>query len=102
VTDAGALGFRWRDVVVDKVGDTLTWTVDGHLLATVSSTGATLSGNNIFFGIFDINATSSTDANDHLITSIYDNIRVTVVPEPTTFALGLLAGALFLLFRRQK
>lgn len=103
VTDPGTLGFAWRDVVVQKEGTVLTWTVDGYLIATADSAGATLSGNNIFFGIFDINATSSSDPNDFLITAIYDNIRVSEVPEPTAFAL-LLAGGLGLLFgvRRRK
>jgi len=86
VTDAGVLGFAWREVEVEKSGTVLTWKVDGHLLATVDSTGATLGGNNIFFGIFDINGTSSTDPNDFLITAIYDNI-VVVVPEPSSLAL---------------
>lgn len=87
VTDPGALGFKWRDVVINKTGTILTWTIDGNLIATVDSAGATLSGNNILFGIFDINATSSTDANDHLITAIYDNIVVSTVPEPSSAAL---------------
>ncbi|MEO6036714.1 MAG: PEP-CTERM sorting domain-containing protein [Verrucomicrobiota bacterium] len=100
-TPAGAIGFRWRDVVVEKAGSILTWTVDGQLITTIDSTGATLSGNNIFFGQFDINAGSSTDPNDSLITSIYDNIRVEAVPEPSTIALSLL-GALGLICLRRK
>ena len=99
VTDPGALGFKWRDVVVDRSGNTLLWIVDGSVLATVSLTGATLSGSNIFFGIFDINATSSTDVNDQLITAIFDNISVTV-PEPSSVSL-LFLGAVALLFRRK-
>lgn len=95
-TQPGALGFKWRDVVIEKVGTILTWSVDGNLIATGDSAGATLSGDNIFFGAFDINATSSTDLNDQLITAIYDNIVVTV-PEPSTavmvgFGLTVLVG----------
>ncbi|NOS70225.1 MAG: hypothetical protein HOP33_09870 [Verrucomicrobia bacterium] len=88
VTDPGTLGFKWRDVVVQKTGTILTWSVDGNLIATGDSAAATLSGDNIFFGIFDINASSSTDVNDHLITAVYDNIVVTQVPEPTAALLG--------------
>lgn len=102
VTDAGTLGFAWRDVVVQKEGTILTWTVDGHLIATADSAGATLSGNNIFFGIFDINATSSTDPNDFLITAIYDNIQMSEVPEPTVFALVLTGGLGLLLSARRR
>jgi hypothetical protein len=72
---------------VEKSGTVLTWRADGNLLATVDSAGATLSGNNIFFGIFDINATSSSDVNDFLITAIYDNI-VVIVPEPSVAAMA--------------
>lgn len=101
VSPAGALGFAWHDVVVEKAGNILTWSIDGSLIATADSTGATLSGNNIFFGIFDINAGSSADPNDQLVTAIYDNIVVTTIPEPTSLALlGL--GGLALLARRRK
>lgn len=101
VTDPGVLGFKWRDVIVEKIGSTVTWSVDGNLIATADTTGATLSGNNIFFGIFDINATSSADANDFLITAIYDNIVVTAIPEPTSLALVGLGGLLFAARRRK-
>ena len=98
-TAAGALGFAWRDVVVERIGDSVTWTVDGYLMASLSAADATLSGDNIFFGQFDINGSSSGDANDFLITSVYDNIVVTV-PEPSVLALSAL-GALALLARRR-
>ena len=54
---------------------------------------------NIMLNHSDINATSSTDINDQLICTIFDN--VTVVPEPaTTAVLGI--GALALLRRKRK
>lgn len=70
----GAAGFAWRDVILEKVGDVVTWTIDGKLVATCQTPASFL--DNIFFGAFDINATASTDANDFLIASIFDNIRV--------------------------
>lgn len=99
-TSAGAFGFEWHDVVIEKLGQTMTWSVDGTVLATVPLEGVTLSGNNIFLGQFDINATSSIDPNDFLITSIYDNILVTQIPEPSTAVLSLF-GLAALLFRRR-
>lgn len=101
-TQAGVLGFQWRDVVIQKTGTILTWSVDGNLIATADSAGATLSGNNIFFGLFDTTATSSTDANDQLITAIYDNIVVTV-PEPSTAAmLGVGLSLVIARFRKNR
>lgn len=101
ISPAGTLGFAWHDVVIEKAGSILTWSIDGSLIATADSAGATLSGDNIFFGMFDINAGSSTDANDFLVTAIYDNIVVTAIPEPSSLALvGL--GGLALLARRRK
>ena len=101
-TLAGTLGFKWRDVIVEKVGSVLTWKVDGYTLATADSAGATLSGNNIFLGLFDINASSSPDANDFLVNAIYDNVRVTAVPEPSTVALAICGGLGSLLARRRR
>jgi autotransporter-associated beta strand protein len=83
-TTAGAVGWKWRDVVVEKNGNTITWSIDSLLLGTVNVTNVTTFSTNIFLGMFDINAGSSTDVNDLLIASIYDNVRVenidTLVP----------------------
>ncbi len=95
MTRPGAFGMAWRDVVIEKSGNTVTWTADGILLATVPIETAVFGGDNIFFGMFDINGTASTDPNDFLGTAIFDNIEVQVIPEPTTFALiGMAAGIL--------
>ncbi len=49
-TAAGAPGWAWRDVRMFKNGNTLTWSIDGKLLATVDTTTAgTLGGGNILF-----------------------------------------------------
>lgn len=99
---AGVLAFGWHDVEIEKIGSTVTWTIDGLLIATVSTNAAT-PGNNIFLGYFDTASGSSTDANDFLINAIYDNVSVTAVPEPTTIALGLMGAAgLFVAARRKK
>jgi hypothetical protein len=80
-----------------KIGNTVTWTVGGLLIATVDVTGMSgLGGSNFHLNFFDTNATSSTDPNDFLNAIIFDNVRVAAVPEPGTMAaLGLgLAAAL--------
>jgi hypothetical protein len=102
VTGDGTQGFAWREVAIDKTGNIVTWIIDGHLIGSVDASAASLSGDNIFFGTFDINASSSTDANDFLNTAIFDNI-VVAVPEPSTVALAFLGGVgLLFLARRRK
>ena len=97
-TLAGSGGMEWHQVVIDKSGTTVTWTVDSLLIATIDLTTVTLSGGDIFFGHSDTTATSSTDVNDAaLLFTLIDNIEV--VPEPATAVL-LAAGGLLILRRR--
>ncbi len=101
VTGAGETAFRWYEVTFDKIGNNISWSIDGTAIASSSLDGVSLSGDNIFFGMFDSNASSSTDPNDFLNTVIYDNIVVTV-PEPSALALGVLGlGALWFARRRK-
>jgi hypothetical protein len=83
----------WQDVVIEKIGTTVTWTVDGLLIATVPIDGITFGGEDIVFGMFDINANASTDPNDFLNATVFDNIVVQTIPEPTTLGLLAMAGA---------
>jgi hypothetical protein len=100
---AGAPGFAWHDSVISKSGDTVTWTLDGLLLASVDlTTAGTLGGQNILFNQYDINATISTDPNSPtLLFGLIDNVRV-VVPEPGTGALALLGGVMLWLRRSRR
>jgi hypothetical protein len=77
-TPVGTPGFAWRDVRIKKAGNTITWTIDGKLIATVDATSLTLGGANILFNYADFNATSSTDVDStNLLFGLIDNVRVT-------------------------
>jgi hypothetical protein len=101
-TPAGAPGFKWHTGQIMKTGNTVTYSIDGLLIATVDATSLTLSGGDIEFIQTDINATASTDANAATYEfGLFDNI-VVQVPEPTTTALGLLGLAGFFIARRHR
>jgi len=102
-TIVGSQGFEWRDVTITKIGNTVTWALDGLTIATVDLTTVTLGGNNILLNYFDTNGTVSGDPNaGSLLFGLFDNVRVTVVPEPSTLALGVIGAASFLFLRRRK
>ena len=70
----------WRAVEVRKVGDLVSWYVNGALLIDVDTTDFVepLTGNNILFGHSDINAGSSGDAlSIDLLFTLIDNVSVT-------------------------
>lgn len=101
-TLVGSLGWAWHDISILKSGNNISWSIDGLLIATVDASTVSLGGGNIHFMYSDINATSSTDVNDvNLLFGLFDNVKVTLVPEPSSLALfGL--GSLALLARRRK
>lgn len=103
-TGAGSLGWAWHDVSILIAGNSISWSIDGLLIATVDASTVALSGGNILLMYSDTNATSSTDPNDvNLLFGLYDNVRVELVPEPSVGAVmgvGLVAFVGFV--RRRK
>jgi hypothetical protein len=102
-TAAGAPAFAWHKVELLKNGNWVTYTIDNLLIATVDASAVTLGGGNILFNQYDINATSSTDANVRSLEfGLIDDVVVTQVPEPATCALGLLGLAGMWIARRNR
>lgn len=105
---AGAMGFAWRHHEVSKIGNLVTWTVDGLDLISLDLTDVdpeTLpGGENILFGYGDINASSSTDFNaQFLLFALVDNVEVNVAAaqEDADFnGDGMVDGTDFLTWQR--
>jgi len=77
---SGAPGMTWRHHEIEKLGDIITWYIDGTPLIVIDSSlwvNPNPGGTNILFGHSDINAASSTDPNsDFLLFTLVDNIEV--------------------------
>lgn len=97
-TLVGTPSFQWNDVIIEKTGATITWTVNGTLLATTSTSGfaTPTRGSNILFGQADTSVGAGTPAATFQAVdfTLIDNVRViSAVPEPTTLALLAAAAA---------
>jgi hypothetical protein len=80
-TQAGAFGFAWHKVVLKKSGNTVTWSIDDLLIATVdASTLGALGGNNFALGVSDVNTTTAKYPS--LLFTVFDNLTVTSITPP--------------------
>ncbi len=69
---AGTIGFVWREVIINKAGDTVEWFIGGLKIATI--TGASFASSNIFIGLWD--SFNSLSDNTNLSFAVFDNVRV--------------------------
>jgi hypothetical protein len=69
---AGSAGFAWREITINKLGDTVEWFLGGLKVAAISNAAAT--GSNIFIGYWD--SYSSVSDNAALSFGLADNVRV--------------------------
>ena len=71
----GAVGFAWRQVSITKIGDSVTWAIDGVTIATLEQAlGAFTTEGNIFVGYYD--AFSSVSDNAATSFGLVDNLVV--------------------------
>lgn len=107
-TAAGTAGMEWHTWTVEKQANLVRWYLRNRigvdvLIATVDVTSETFAGDNLFLGLFDTNAGSSTDPNaDSLLFALFDNVQVSTVPEPTSMALAGFGALAFIRYRRRK
>lgn len=82
----GAPAFLWREVLIKKVGNTVTWYMDGKLLATVPADATNFAGGNIALLHSDINTGSSSDPNAFVTAfGLFDNVRAyQLITQPST------------------
>jgi len=84
----GAVGFAWRQVTITKVGDSVTWAIDGVTIATLDqSLGAFTTEGNIFVGYYD--AFSSVSDNPATSFGLVDNIQVVEIETTLPPALSI-------------
>jgi hypothetical protein len=69
---AGAVGFKWRNMLIRKTGTKVEWFIDGLKIAGI--TNGTFSGNNIFVGYWD--GFNSLSDNFQMSFGLVDNLRV--------------------------
>jgi len=67
----GTVGFAWRNVLINKIGNVVEWFIDGLKIASVTNT---LTAGNIFVGYWDSFASISDNA--ALSFGLVDNVRV--------------------------
>lgn len=91
----------WRQVEITRIGDQLTWSIDGLPIASLTGTanGVPLDGN-ISVGYFD--SFTSVSDNAALSFGLVDNVRVEVIPEPSTVVLGVMGLAGLVLWGRRR
>ena len=99
---AGTIGFAWHTWTITDDGLNVTWAIDGHTITTVPVSAVTFAGDQVSLGNDDTGLTGSSAANNQLFNAeIFDNLVITLIPEPSTLALlGL--GAVAFLARRRK
>lgn len=78
-TGVGNPGFAWHDVMLTKIGSTVTWTIDGVKIAGVDVSTFNFS-TNIFLGFYDPSAGISPIPD--VAFALFDNLRVATMQSP--------------------
>ncbi len=97
---AGTISFQWVEVNVSYIGGVLSESINGNPIASYSTASV---GSDIFLGMYDINnGSAGTSGLADQNYTLFDNVVVTEVPEPTTCALAILGGSGWFLARLRR
>lgn len=88
----GVAGMAWREFKIERIGSTVTWTIDSTPIATLSGTALNGVSPDGGTSITYFDPTSSV-ANVDKVFGLVANYRVEVVPEPSSVALGIVGVA---------
>jgi hypothetical protein len=97
---AGTPVFQWRKYIIERVGDTITWSIDSTRIATLTSTTSaplTLNGGTQLT-YFD--PTTTAAAKPDLVFALVADYKISAVPEPGSLA--VIAAAACGLLRRSR
>ena len=82
VANIGNAGMAWHTVVITKVGDVVTWAMDGITIATVTNTTLPFS-TNVFVGYQDLFAGGTLSDVPEMSFGLVDNLKVLTLTAPT-------------------
>jgi len=101
-TPAGIIGFAWHTMTITQDGVNVTWAIDGVTITTVPDSALTFGGSQVSLGADDSGLSGSSVAINQLLNAdIWDNLKITAVPEPVTGSLVILGTAGLFLARRR-
>jgi hypothetical protein len=83
-TGAGNSGFAWHDVMLTKIGNTVTWFVDGVTIAGLDVSAFSFS-TNIFVGFYD--PSGGVSPIPDVAFALFDNLRVATMQSPLITAI---------------
>ena len=89
ISGLGNPGFAWHDVIIDKIGNNVTWYIDGLKIAGLDVSAIALS-TNIFVGFYD--PSSGVSPIPDLAFALVDNLRVLTLQRPNVTSLQTISG----------
>jgi hypothetical protein len=88
-TGIGNPGFAWHDVMLTKIGNTVTWAIDGVKIAAVDVSTFNFA-TNVFVGFYD--PSGGVSPIPDVAFALFDNVRVATMQPPFITAIHTVGG----------